>query len=152
MALIITKGMPETYKLEQSDPSGETFVTVKPATVAENSQRDELWANQVRTYRPNNGDAVEVKSEATFAQRMALEIFLTMVDCNIQWQEQDADGQPKGDPKPLFKFAKAPDGASYLSMSRDEFARALGRLPSDVAYEIYGKVMEKNTQWDIFRS
>lgn len=152
MGLVLSKGLPELFTLMESDESGETFVTVKPATVAENAQRDELWAKQSRTYFTERADAVEVKTESTFSQRRALEVYLTIVDCNIDWQDVDSEGAPRGEAERLFEFSKTQLGDSYLSMTREDFGRAWGRLPESVAREIHEKVLVKNPQWDMFQS
>ncbi len=154
MSLVITRGIPEQYILTESDPQSEAFVTVKPATVAEHASRDELWAKQSRTYRTDGEDAntVEVKTESTFSQRRALEVFLTLVDCNIKFQDVDSDGAPAGDEIPLFGIGRKPSGEPYLAMDREAFLIAWGKLPELVAVEIHSKVLIKNPQWDMFRS
>ena len=152
MGLVITRGLPEQYILEKSDPQSQTFVTVKPATVAEQAARDELWAKQSRTYRTDEENTVEVKTESTFSQRRALEVFLTLADCNIQYQDVDAEGNPAGDPVPLFNIGRRPDGEPYLAMDREAFLVQWGKLLEIVAEEIHEKVLLKNPQWDMFRS
>jgi len=151
MSLVITRGLPETYKLDRSDPSGETYVVIKPATVAEQAKRDELFSNQVRTYRAGQPDAIEIRGETTPSTRKALEVFLTMVDCNITYQPLGANGEPSGDAVSLFKFGKTNLNEPRLDMDRVSFADAWGRLPQEVADEIYEKVMRKNPQWDPFQ-
>lgn len=151
MPAVITRGLPEQFLLTKLDPEGGTFVTVKPATVAEAAARDELWAKQSRTYKTGTPDSVEVKTESTFSQRQALEVFLTMVDCNILWQDADQEGKPAGDAAPLFTIGRKQNGEPYLAMNREAFLVSWGRLPSNVAEEIHEKVLLKNTQWDIFR-
>lgn len=152
MGLVITRGLPEQYILDKSDKNSEAFVTIKPATVSEQAAREELWAKQSRTYHTGTPDSVEVKTESTFSQRQALEVFLTLVDCNIRWQDVDIEGEPKGDEVPLFSVGRKPDGAPYLAMDREAFLVAWGKLPGAVAEEIHSKVLIKNPQWDMFRS
>jgi len=153
MSVVITRSLPEEYKLdlpEEYDPKGEATVIVKPATVAENAQRDEFWAKQKRTYHADTPNAMTVESEGTFAQRQALEVSLTLVGCNIDFQDVDANGEPKGDPKPFFRFKKQA-GLPTLAMSRTDFLDSWGKLPQEVADEIHRCVLLKNPQWDIFR-
>jgi len=154
MGLVITRGLPEQYLLTESDPQSEAFVTIKPATVAEVAARDELWAKQSRTYRTDeeNANTVEVKTESTFSQRRALEVFLTLVDCNIRFQDLDAQGDDLGDEVPLFNIGRKPAGDPFLAMDREAFLVAWGKLPEAVAMEIHTKVLLKNPQWDMFRS
>ncbi len=154
MGLVITRGIPEQYLLTESDPLSEAFVMVKPATVAEQASRDELWAKQSRTYRTDeeNANTVEVKTESTFSQRRALEVFLTLVDCNIKFQDVDAEATPVGDEVPLFNIGRKPSGEPFLAMDREAFLVAWGKLPESVAVEIHEKVLIKNPQWDMFRS
>jgi hypothetical protein len=150
MPLVLIKGIPESFKLEKADPSGDTFVMIKPATVAEQAARDDLNARATRTIRSSSPDAIEVKSEWTFSQRQALEVFLTMVDCNVMVQESDAEGKPSGDAKALFKTGRNTRGEAYLDMNRIQFTEAWGKLPTEVADEIHSKVLKKNPQWDPF--
>ncbi len=152
MSIVVTRGLPEQYLLTQFDKDSMAFVTVKPATVAESASRDELWAKQTRTYNTDTPDQVEVKTESTFSQRQALEVFLTLVDCNIKFQNTDATGEPDGDEVTLFNIGRKPNGEPYLAMDREAFLVQWGRLPVEVAEEIHGKVLIKNPQWDMFRS
>ncbi len=151
MGLVITRGLPETFVLAESDPQSQTTVSVKPATVAEQAQRDELWAKQSRKYYTNEENAVEVKTESTFSQRIALEVYLVLVGCNIEYQDLDGEGDRTGDKVPLFQFGVKPNGEQYLNMERDEFLSQWGKLPATVAEEIHQKVLLKNPQWDPFR-
>ncbi len=151
MGLVITRGMPESFALERSDPESQTFVSIKPATVAEQALRDELWAKQSRKYYTDDENAVEVRTESTFSQRRALEVFLSLVDCNISYQEIDGAGNQTGDEVPMFNFGKRPSGEQYMNMSRDEFLSQWGKLPEAVAEEIHEKVLLKNPQWSMFR-
>lgn len=150
MPLVLMKGIPEAYKLEKADPSGETFVTIKPATVAEQAARDDLNSKATRTIRSSSPDAIEVKSDTTYSQRQALEVFLTLVDSNIMLQDTDAQGAPLGEPKPLFKITRSSRGEPYLDMNRLQFTDSWGKLPTEVAEEIHSKVLAKNPQWDPF--
>ena len=152
MTLIITRGLPEQYLLTKFDKDSEAFVTIKPATVAEQASRDELWAKQTRTYNTGTPDSVEVKTESTFSQRQALEVYLTLVDCNIKFQDVSSTGEPEGDAVPLFNIGRKPDGGPYMAMDREAFLVQWGRLPSEVAEEIHEKVLLKNPQWDMFRT
>lgn len=154
MPAVISRGLPEEFKLdlpEDVDPEGDTVVMVKPATVSENAMRDELWAKQKRTYNSDSPNAMTVESESTFSQRQATEVFLTLVGCNIEFQELDKDGEPKGDPKSLFKFGSK-GNIDYLQMSRDQFVVSWGKLPQVVADEVHRCVLLKNPQWDLFRA
>ena len=81
---------------------------------------------------------------------MALEVFLTLVDADLTYQDTDAEGQPVGEPKVLFLFKRV-GGFQTLDMVRDEFLVAWGKLPQVVADEIHRCVLLKNPQWDLFR-
>lgn len=151
MSLVITRGLGEQYLLSKFDIDSEAYVTIKPATVAETASRDELWAKQTRTYNTGTPDSVEVKTESTFSQRQALEVFLTLVDCNIKYQDVGATGEPEGDPISLFQIGRKANGEPYLAMEREAFLVNWGRLPAEVAEEIHEKVLLKNPQWDMFR-
>ncbi len=151
MSLVITRGLGEQYLLTKFDKDSEAFVTIKPATVAETASRDELWAKQTRTYNTGTPDSVEVKTESTFSQRQALEVYLTLVDCNIKYQEVGPTGESEGDPIALFTIGRKPNGEPYLAMEREPFLVNWGRLPAEVAEEIHEKVLLKNPQWDMFQ-
>lgn len=154
MPAVITRALPEELKLElpeEFDPEGEARVVVKPATVAENATRDELWARQKRTYNANAPDAMTIESESTFSQRQALEVFLTLVGCNLMYQDSGPDGALIGEAKPMFQFKKV-GGFEALDMSRADFLTAWGKLPQVVADEIHRCVLLKNPQWDLFRN
>jgi len=151
MPAVVTRGVPERYDLLELDPTGETYVVVKPATVAEQALRDELWARQTRTYNVDMPSAVEVKTDSTFAQRQALEVFLTLCECNLLFQETDSEGNSIGEPYTLIKSGKRENGMPFLNMSKEEFMLAWGKLEQGVADEIYGRILEKNPLWDMFR-
>jgi hypothetical protein len=154
MPAVISRGLPEEYQLElpeEYDPEGDTFVVIKPATVAENSIRDELWAKQKRTYNAELPSAMTVESESTYSQRQATEVYLTLVGCNMQYQARDKDGEPKGEPKDMFKFGSKA-GVAYIAMTREQFLDAWGRLPQLIADEVHRCVLLKNPQWDLFRA
>jgi hypothetical protein len=154
MPAVITRGLPEEYTLDlpdELDPSHDTVVTIKPASVQENAVRDELWAKQKRTYNADMPNAMTIESESTYAQRQATEVYITLVGCNIEYQPLDHLGEPKGDPEPLFKFGSKA-GVAYLDMSRDQFLVAWGKLPQEVADEIHRCVLLKNPNWDLFRA
>lgn len=130
------------FPLLGADPSGETTVTVRQATMRENTQRADLWATASRIIRDGMGSEIELKQRISAPEIMAREVYLTMVGCNITIE--DADERPIE----LFKFAKdTATGRPYLAMSEPKFLAAWGQLPAEIALEIHGKVIEVNPTW-----
>lgn len=141
MPLTLVAPLTKTFKLEKSDESGETYVTFRQATMREDEKRGGLLADQ--TYAWNDADVgrIERKTKWSYAELMRLEVFLTMVDCNIMVEGgKDKDGNPKVEP--LFQFNK-----SGLVMTEAQFQEAWGRLPQPVAAEIHKCCLEVNRDW-----
>jgi hypothetical protein len=125
------------FQLLQSDPSGETTILVRQATMRENTLRADLWATASRIMRDGMGSEIELKQRISMPEIMEREVYLTLVACNIEAESG-----------PLFKFARdSSTGRPYLSMSEAKFHEAWGMLPADVALEIHSKVIEVNPTW-----
>lgn len=134
----------KTFQLTQLDerqgvPSEEaTTVTIKLATVKENTERSGMFAEFVKEIA--NPEEINQRERLIFRlpfyQLVALEVELTMVDCNIM----------NGD-KPLFRFKKSPTKGMFLDMNSFQFKEAWGLLDDETAAEIHEKVLEMNPHW-----
>lgn len=113
------------------DGDESTFIEIRQARYGENAKRNAAMSTYTRKIT-DKGASLE--STLDLAQLYAMEIRLTLADCNIL----DGEGRP------LFKFK---DGK--LRMGRDAFAAALDLLPDDVVKFIHDKVIEVNPQWDL---
>ena len=128
----------EKYGVEGEEP---TTVFIKQAAQHEHALRQDLFSTLERKYR--GLDTGEPLDEVSIVQRIALEelkeleVWLTLVDCNML----DENGQL------LFPSKKSKSGEMGLSMTRRQFALSWGRLFPDVAIEIHGKVLEVNPLW-----
>lgn len=138
--------LPETkeFRLEKLDerqgvPEDEkTTVTIRLATVRQNSIRSRLFSEYIREL-PNEGDGTKERViwRLPFYDLISEEVFLTLVGCNIT----TADGN-----KPLFRFKAGPMGA-FLDMTKEQFLDAWGTLDDETAAEIHSKVLEMNAHW-----
>jgi hypothetical protein len=140
--------LPETqeFRLEKLDerqgvPEDEkTTVTIRLATVRQNSIRSRLFSEYIREI-PNKGDGTKERViwRLPLYDLIAEEVFLTMVGCNLT----TADGK-----KPLFRFGNGPMG-SFLDMNKDQFLEAWGTTDDETAAEIHAKVLEMNIHWNM---
>jgi len=122
----------------QGVPSEEkTTVTIRLATVRQNSLRSKLFSEYIRELADAEGGKERVIFRLPLYDLIAKEVELTLVGRNIT----TADGN-----KPLFKFRNGPNGA-FLDMSTAEFNDAFGTLDDDTASEIHSKVQEMNPHW-----
>jgi len=136
MAYRLTAPLEKTFELLQTDPAGETSVTIRQATRAAQDARMDLTAEASRIWNDAEVGRVEVKQRISLADLQRMEVLMTLCACNIE----DEDGQP------LFKFKRDSTGRSHLA-SEKQFEHAWGSLPDEVAREIHSKVVEVNPQW-----
>ena len=106
----------QEFRLEMLDekmgvPEDEkTTVTIKLATVKQNGERAKLFGTYIREMAdPEMNRAERIIQEFHFYDLVALEVYLTMVDCNLMNNE-----------KPLFKFGKSQRGP-FMAMSKSDF-------------------------------
>ena len=114
-----------------------TKVVIKQASQMDNERRSNVLSKTTRLFDNETGlTKFKLTSEWSMAELMRMEVRLTLVGCNIE----DENG------KPLFKF-KTEEGVPVMDMTDREFERAWGKLPGDIAQEIYEKVLEVNFDW-----
>lgn len=127
------------FKLLKSDPSGETFVTVRQATAGDEIRISNLFAEQTQIWDDAEVGRVQLKRKWNFDERKRFIAYLTMVGCNIETEEGE----------PLFRFTGGPN--PRLNMSQADFFKAWDMLPQNVADEIYDCILQLNPQWDFSR-
>ena len=142
MAYQLTAPVEKTFKLLQADPDGDTTVRIRQATRSAQEQRMDLSAEATRIWNDDAFGEVQVKQRISMAELHRLEVWCTLVDCNIL-----DEGSTEKSEKPLFVFKNNRQGQQYLAMTQAEFARAWGKLPDEIAEEIYSKVIDLNPQW-----
>lgn len=143
MPLKLSAPIVKEFELERSDEKygtdgKPTTIKVKQATQRQNELRQDLFAEYTQVMNLNRpDDEMQYKANWNFMKLMRKEVFLTLVDSNLQ----DADG------KPLFNFDVDKTGTSWLAMTEADFERAWGKLPDDICREIHEKVLEVNLTW-----
>jgi hypothetical protein len=128
----------KTFTLDKTDEKYETqgtIVTIKQASQGEHKKRSDIYANLLTRFE-RNSETVEVVQRFSPPELQALEVRITMTDCNIAGE----------DDKPLFKFAKDAKGRSYIE-DIVAFQKAWDLLPVEVCTEIHDKVLEVNPTW-----
>ena len=139
MPLKIGTPIVKEFALDQSDPTGETKVTIRQGTQLQHDVMSDLFAESTYTYNDRERGKVEQKVRYSVAEVRRLSIRMTMVGCNVE----RAAGVP------LFKFKAGPQGLPELDMTEKEFNDAYGALnPPELTDEIYEKVLEQNPRWD----
>jgi hypothetical protein len=122
----------QTIKLLESDPSGETWVRVKQATMGEDAVLSALWAKTAWEFDDAQRGKVKQYNDVSRAQIMGERVRLTLLECNIT----DHEGKllfPQVDPAAI--------------RGRDAFYDAWSLLPSAWAEEIHEAVLQVNPQW-----
>jgi hypothetical protein len=142
MPLQMTAPLYDTFDLERSDkqydvdPTEPTQVTIKQARQHEHEARERQFSQIERKMNPNDDSSVSIVQNFAIEELRRLEVYLTLCECNIL----NEDG------KPLFPSIKGKDHPK-LKVTKDQFRKAWGTLPPDVAEEIHEKVLEVNPQW-----
>lgn len=142
MAIKLSAPIFKIYELTELDKKynnegDPTRIIIRQATQAQHEQRQQLFATLERRYNDLSPDETTLIQTANIEELKRLESYLTLCECNIM----NADGES------LFPSKKDKDGISSLSMSRGQFDRAWGTLPTDIASEIHNKVIELNIMW-----
>lgn len=137
MPKAISTPLEKTFKLDQFDPTGETFVIVRQATQAQHERRAELFDEITRIYNDAVAGETQIKQRISVEELKRIEVMLTLAECNIL----DEDGAT-----PLFTFVQE-RGRPRLAMTENRFKEAWGKLPTEVAEEIHKKIREVNPTW-----
>lgn len=136
MAITISTPVPETHFLSISDPTGETYVIIKPPDYAAESERGKML--EKRTLVPVSG-FLRTQVEVNLNELWALEIWLTYVETNLVVEFTDKDGEVEK----TIKFESRED------IRRPEFMRRLGQLPPGLVYEWHTQVVEVVPDWAV---
>jgi hypothetical protein len=142
MPLKLTAPIYENYYLERSDElykneDEPTTVTIKQAAQGEHEQRQSLFSRLEQKWNQLSPEEVSLVQTISMEEVKKLEVYLTLVDCNIL----DYDDNP------LFPSKKDKEGNLSLSMSKAKFASAWAKLLPETAKEIHEKVLELNPLW-----
>jgi hypothetical protein len=122
----------------QGVPTEEkTTVTIRLATVRQNSLRSKLFSEYIRELADSEGGKERVIFRLPLYDLISEEVFLTLVGCNIT----TADGS-----KSLFRFKQGVNG-QFLDMTKEQFLEAWGTLDDETAAEIHSKVQDMNPHW-----
>lgn len=114
---------------------GKFSITIRQARVGDDLKRAELMATSSLVIT-DQLLAQEIKQTLNPEEVRRYEIYLTLVDCDIE--DEDSDGNVK----PWFNFI----GKRLASQA--EFESAYNALPSSIARAIHEKVREVNPQWN----
>lgn len=141
MPLKLESPVEEIINLVETDElfgSEGTQVTIRQATMGQYKQRADYNAKRSSLLSVDG----TIRSEYVYndAELMELEVFLTMVDCNITYLNGE-------EVVPLFKFKVNNKGQQHLSMTRLEFSNAWAQLPIECAREIHEAVIRVNPAW-----
>lgn len=123
----------QTIKLLKADPSGETWVRIKQATMGEDAVLSALWAKTSWEFDDDDRGKVKQYNDVSRAQITGEQVRLTLLECNIT----DHEG------KPLFLTVHNPEG----KYERELFYQAWSKLPASWAAEIHEAVLQVNPQW-----
>jgi len=127
MAIKISAMTPVKKELDRADPSGETYVMIKPITYRDDMMRGELLKER------------EVSSEGRASKGLnmyllrAEEMWLTYADGHITLEDEDGKQSQPFSPRE--------------EMTRAGFMEALSALPSNIALEWHQKMVEVNPDW-----
>lgn len=136
MPIRIKVPLVENFILEKSDKLLEntgnpTIVKIRQASQGEEEERNALFALTEKRIHLEDG-MTSYHTYISVDDVWREEVWLTLADCNIE----NEDGEP------LFQFK-----ANRISMEKNEFKKAWGRLDPHVASEIIEKVHAVNQQW-----
>jgi hypothetical protein len=138
MSIKIMPAITKDFTLEMSDEvfneEGEppTTLTVRQASQGEHERRGQLFAKWITSTKLDGTNNFE--REFNYQQLKRLEVFLTLVDCNL------TNGST-GKPQFTFKNGRLD--------SRPAFDVAWDDLPVMIADEIHDKVLETNPDWSL---
>jgi len=127
MVIKISPITPVKKELDQADPSGETYVMIKPITYRDDMARGELLKERETS---NTGRAS--KGINMYFLR-AEELWLTYADAHIVLEDEDGKQSEPFGPRE--------------EMTRDDFMKALIALQPAIVFEWHQKIVEVNPDW-----
>jgi len=133
MAIKVSTQVDKTKYLKTTDPSGETYVVIRPPDFGMESERDEILKQR------SMDRAGRVNVEVNLSTLWAIEIWLTYVETNLHVQYTDEQGEVVKE----IKFEPKDQ------MTRDQFLRRLGELPPGMVYEWHMRLVEVVPDWAV---
>lgn len=127
---IESKPVTKEFKLSV-DPTGETLVIIRQATVGEHQRRYDLLAEVTFVVMRNQGNQ-EIRQRINVYEQMRLDAYCSLSDCNIIGPDGGS----------LFKFR---DGQIRNQV---EFNTAWDSMPPGWAEEIHRYILQVNPDWD----
>jgi len=118
-----------------ADPSGETWVVVKPPGWAEEKRRGGMLANRTDYFDESGMPATRV--DVNIRELADVEIWLTYVETNLEVELLDEDG--KVEETITFKPKAEEDPAGFV--------RKLSKLPSYIVYSWRAAVVDVVPDW-----
>jgi hypothetical protein len=126
----------QTRYLSISDPSGETYVVIRPPDYQAETERGQMLSK--RTLVPD-GTMLRTQVDTNLNELWALELWLTYVETNLVVEFKDE----KGEVVKTIKFEPRDQ------MSRGEFLNRLGQLPPGIVYEWHSCVVDIVRDWAV---
>ena len=134
MAKIKVSAMvPERRELRTADPTGETWVKIKPPGYEEEIERGRLTSKRSYHYTDSGYPVtnVDVNTRLLWAE----EIWLTYVETNLEVEMGQGEDVETITFEPRAKSA------------RGEFMEALAKLPPAIVYEWHAMVVDVVPEW-----
>ena|SRR3990167_797193 len=130
MALKLAAPLIETVKLEDIDPTGETFAVFVQATMEQHERRNAIFADREYSWADSEVGVIRQRSKWNPDEQARLEVFLTLRDCNIT---DDKDNL-------LFPFKNGKIGES-------QFYQAWAKMPPEWASSLHKACYQVNKVW-----
>jgi hypothetical protein len=144
MPIKLSAPLEHEFTLDRSDKlfgtDGEsTRITIRQATQEQKEKRDVVFSTITRIMSSvtSPDDEVALRQRWSWEELKRVEVFLTLVSCNLL----DENGSP------LFKFKNDKNGHQNLDMTDVAFRDAWGKLPPEIADEIHENVRSVNLTW-----
>lgn len=134
--ITISTFTPQRRELRSADPTGETWVKIKPPGMEEEIQRSRMTSK--RTYKYDDEGFMEVSIDSNTRLLWAEEIWLTYVDTNLDVVMEGA-GDDGEDLEITFDPRKKTDYSTFM--------QHLLRLPRQIFYEWHHMVTDVVPEW-----
>lgn len=131
---------------EFRDADEKVSVSVRQATNSEQEYIAKEFSNREERIYSADTDDVKIVYNYNILELRRIQAYLTLTDCNIQVPDAaEPNNQDKA--QPLMRFATL-NGKRQVSMTKDEFAIAWGKLPQVWADAISRAIFQVNPQWN----
>ena len=136
MPLEVSAMVPEMRRLLNNDPSGDTWVKIKPPGFEEEKQRGQLLKK--RSYSYDDDGYLNTDVDCNVRQLWATELWLTFEEANIHVKFVDDEGETVKE----VKMVGTKDDYTY-----SEFMEKLNALPTNIIYEWRSAVVDVIPDW-----